>query len=96
VFEFEIQDFPFAKQSKNQIFYAEFAQSLRLLSITIASPSFSRCPPRSATRKMPPARKFHQISIDDFALLGDVARFGFRPMRIGMAAIVDGCHPRFK
>jgi hypothetical protein len=45
---------------------------------------------------MSPARQFHQISIDKFTLLVDVARFGFRPMTTGMDAIVNGCHPRFK
>jgi hypothetical protein len=42
------------------------------------------------------AKQFHQISIDEFALLVDVANLGFRPMTIGMVAIVSGCHPRFK
>jgi hypothetical protein len=78
------------------MFYGKFAQSLRLLPITIASPSLSRCRPRPATRKKPPARQFHQISIDEFGLLVDVANFEFRPKRIGMVAIVSGCHPRFK
>jgi hypothetical protein len=77
------------------MFYAEFAQSLQLLPIPIASPSFSRCRPRPATRKKSPAGQFHQISIDDFALLGDVASFGFRLMRIGMVTIVSGCPLRF-
>jgi hypothetical protein len=45
---------------------------------------------------MSPAKEFHQISIDEFALLMDVASFDFRPMTIGMVAIVSGCHPRFK
>jgi hypothetical protein len=45
---------------------------------------------------MSPAEQFHQISNDEFALFVDVARFGFRPMPIGMAAIVSGYHPRFK
>jgi hypothetical protein len=78
------------------MFYGEFAQSLRLLPITIASRSASRCRPRPATRKMFPAEQFHQISIDDFALLGDVASLEIRPMTIGKVAIVSGCHPRFK
>jgi hypothetical protein len=37
-----------------------------------------------------------QISNDEFAFFGDVANLGFRPMTIGMVAIVSGCHPRFK
>jgi hypothetical protein len=45
---------------------------------------------------MSPAKQFHPISIDEFALLVDVANLGFRPMTIGMVAIVSGCHPRFK
>jgi hypothetical protein len=44
---------------------------------------------------MSPAEQFHQISIDEFGLLVDVANLGFRPMTIGMIAIVSGCHPRF-
>jgi hypothetical protein len=53
------------------------------------TPSFSRCRPA-------PAEQFHQISIDEFTLSVDVARFGFRAMTIGMAGIVSGCRPRFK
>jgi hypothetical protein len=45
---------------------------------------------------MSPAKQFHQISIDEFALLVDVANLGFHPITIGMVAIVSGCHPRFK
>jgi hypothetical protein len=45
---------------------------------------------------MSPAKQFHQILIDEFALLVDVGNLGFRPLRIGMIAIVIGCHPRFK
>jgi hypothetical protein len=92
----EIQDFPFARQSENQILYGKSAQSLRLLPITIASPRFSRCRPRAARPKMFPAKQFHQISNDEFALLVDVANLGFRLITIGMVAIISGCHPRFK
>jgi hypothetical protein len=45
---------------------------------------------------MSTAEQFHQISIDEFALLVDVANLGFRPLTIGMVAIVSGCHPLFK
>jgi hypothetical protein len=45
---------------------------------------------------MSPARQFHQILIDEFTLLVDVASFEFRPMTMGMVAIVSGCHPQFK
>jgi hypothetical protein len=45
---------------------------------------------------MSPAKQFHQIAIDEFALLVDVGNLGFRPKTIGMVAIVSGCHPRLK
>jgi hypothetical protein len=45
---------------------------------------------------MSPGTQFPQISIDEFALLVDLAHFGFRPMQIGKVAIVSGCHPRLK
>jgi hypothetical protein len=58
--------------------------------------SFPPWGPRPATRKMSAVGQFHQISIDEFTLLRDVASFGFRPKPIGKAAIVSGCHHRFK
>jgi hypothetical protein len=96
VIEQESEDFPCFCEVKNEMFSGEFAQGLCVLPITIASPSFSRCRPRRATPKMSPPEQFHQISIDEFTLLGDVARFGLRPMTIGKVAIVIGCHPRLK
>jgi hypothetical protein len=45
---------------------------------------------------MSTAWQFHQISIDEFALLGDVASFEIRAMTIGKVTIVNGCHPRLK
>jgi hypothetical protein len=75
--------------------YAESAQSLWILPITIATPSFSPCRPRPAAPKKHPAGQFHQILIDEFMLLVDVGSFGFRLLRIGKAAIVSGCQRRF-
>jgi hypothetical protein len=45
---------------------------------------------------MSTAWQFHQISIDEFALLVDVAIFEFRSLTMGMVVLVSGCHPRFK
>jgi hypothetical protein len=45
---------------------------------------------------MSAAGQFHQISIDEFTLLVDVARFGFGPKTIGLVALVGGCHARLK
>jgi hypothetical protein len=45
---------------------------------------------------MTAAGQFHQISIDEFTLLGDVANLAFLPRTIGMATIVSGSHPQFK
>jgi hypothetical protein len=96
VFEQEILDCPGCRE-QNQKFYRESPQKLRLVHFTTPrTPSFSRCRPRPATRKISTAWQFHQISIDEFTLLADVASFKFRLMTIGMAAIVSGCHPRFK
>jgi hypothetical protein len=90
VFEEEIQDFPGFYEEK-QKFYGESAQNcICLLHLTTPrTPSFSQCRPA-------PPGQFHQISIDNFTLLVDVASFGFRPMIIETAAIVSGCHPRLK
>jgi hypothetical protein len=46
-------------------------------------------------RKRHLAVPFHQISVDEFKLLVDVASFEFRLLRIGKFALVSGCHPRF-
>jgi hypothetical protein len=99
VFEHEIQEFPFVKKAKIKNFYAESVRNLGLLHITIPAItpplSFSPCRPRPATGKKASTGPFHQISIDEFTLLVDVASFGFRPKTIEMATIDSGCHLRF-
>jgi hypothetical protein len=39
---------------------------------------------------MSPAKQFHPISIDEFALFVAVANLGFGPLTIGLVAIVGG------
>jgi hypothetical protein len=93
VFEQEIQDFLGSCEEKQQ-FDGESAQKPRPLSLTTPDGACSTyCPP--ATRKMSPPGQFHPISIDEFALLEDVAILEFRAKTIGEVAIVSGYHPRF-
>jgi hypothetical protein len=54
--------------------------------------------PMSSTTnsKNPPAWQFHEMSLDEATSLLDGPSFTFRPKKIGMVAIANGCHRRLK
>jgi hypothetical protein len=79
-------------------FFVAFTKKSKSSMVNKRKTSFvaSHDPPSFAQWRPASPGHFHQISIDEFTLLVDVASFGFRPMIIGMVAIVSGCRPRFK